>query len=72
MQQMSNWPRSIWLVLGIATVGCSPCVVEIPSQVDSPDGSITATWWTVNYGATTDYISQVSIHPKSGRFRKDS
>lgn len=68
---MTRLVRNLAVVLTCALVACSPCAENVAAEIDSPDRTFTATWWVVNCGATTDYITQVSVHPKSVSYRND-
>ena len=67
---MTRLVRNLAVVLACALVACSPCIETVSAEIDSPDRASTATWWVVNCGATTDYMTQVSVHPKSVSYRK--
>ena len=51
--------------------GCGLCSDTVVSEVTSPDGAMTATWFVRNCGATTEFSSIVSVHRKSEGFRNE-
>ncbi len=66
----STTRAAIRLLVCLAISGCL-CSDQVTSEATSPDGMLTATVFVRNCGATTDFVSKVSLHPKLEGFKDE-
>lgn len=60
------------LVLGCVGCGTDPCGTELLSEVLSPDGKVKAVAFLRNCGATTDYVTAISLAAPTDDLTADS
>jgi len=56
----------------IVTTNCGLCSNQLVRATRSPDGSVEATWYVRNCGATTDFSTMVSVHQPNASYTDDS
>ena len=49
-------------LLSLSIAGCGLCSDEIKMEQSGPQGTLKATWFVRNCGATTDFSTIVSVH----------
>lgn len=68
--------RFLFLVPATAAVmlmtSCGLCSNQLVRAARSPDGTVEATWYVRNCGATTDFSTMVSVHQPNGSYTDDS
>jgi hypothetical protein len=60
------------LVVSLSSIaGCGLCSDDIKLEQSGPDGSLKATWFVRNCGATTDFSTIVSVHRSDNSYKDD-
>src|SRR5690349_14298539 len=63
-------PLLLLTVAASVLIACSPCGDERVHDLAAPGGSLIASTFVRNCGATTDYATWVTLHSKSGTFNR--
>ena len=61
--------QSMFALFLVSIIGCGLCSNTVVAEVGSPDGRLKATWFIRDCGATTDFVTLVSVHVAGSSFR---